>query len=248
MSRSLLGRLRRTAGSLRRFVQGSSIYDLPVSVCEPEKSKVVVLAPHMDDEVLGCGGTIARHARAQADITVVFLTDGRLGGDVAVRKAEARRAADVLGVRTLHFLDAQDSGLGRDTRVAGRLRDTLENERPDIVYLPFLLESHPDHRATNDVLFAATRGSPLRFECRGYEVWTPLFPNRAVNIDATIDLKRQAMGCYASQLAVRDYLHASLGLNAYRAMSLPVGTAQYVEAFHVQELSQYRRLHEALLR
>jgi LmbE family N-acetylglucosaminyl deacetylase len=239
--------MRRTAASLRRFVQGSSIYDLPVSACEPESSKVVVLAPHMDDEVLGCGGTLARHARAQADVTVVFMTDGRLGGDVSVRKSEARRAADVLGIRTIHFLDAEDSRLRHDPRVSGRLRETLEKERPEIVYLPFFLESHPDHRATNAVLFAATRGSALRFECRGYEVWTPLFPNRAVNIDATIDLKRQAMGCYASQLAVRDYLHPSVGLNAYRAMGLG-NTAQYAEAFHALELSEYQRLHDALLR
>jgi hypothetical protein len=57
------------------------------------------------------------------------------------------------------------------------------------------------------------------------------------------------MACYASQLAVRDYLHANIGLNAYRAMSLAAGnSAQYAEAFHVLELSDYRRLHDALLR
>jgi len=249
MRASRPGRMWRTAASLRRFVQGSSIYDLPVSVCEPGKSKVVVLAPHMDDEVLGCGGTIARHVRAQADVSVVFLTDGRLGGDVAVRKSEARRAADVLGIRTLHFLDAEDSQLRHDALVAGRLRATLESERPEIVYLPFFLESHSDHRAANDVLFAATRASALQFECRGYEVWTPLFPNRVVNIDATVAVKRQAMACYASQLAVADYVHANIGLNAYRAMSPGLGnTARYAEAFHALQLSDYRRLHDALLR
>lgn len=241
--------LRRIASSLRRFVQGSSIYDLPVLACEPEKSRVVVLAPHMDDEVLGCGGTIARHVRARSDVSVVFLTDGRLGADIAVRKSEARRAADVLGVRTLHFLDAEDSRLRDDRQVAGRLRETLESERPDIVYLPFLLESHADHRATNAVLFAATRGTGMQFECRGYEVWTPLFPNRIVNIDSTIELKRQAMECYASQLAVVDYLHANVGLNAYRAMSAAMGnTARYAEAFLALRLPDYRRLHETLLR
>jgi LmbE family N-acetylglucosaminyl deacetylase len=246
---SLRARLWRTAASLRKFVQGASIDNLTVAVCEPGKSRVVVLAPHMDDEVLGCGGTIARHVRAQSEVSVVFLTDGRHGGAVALRKSEARRAADVLGVRTIHFLDAEDSRLRHDSLVAGRLRATLEQERPEIVYLPFFLESHPDHRATNSVLFAATRGSTLRFECRGYEVWTPLFPNCIVRIDETLHLKRQAMECYASQLAVRDYLHCNLGLNAYRTMSLAAGTAgQYAEVFHALPLRDYRRLHDALFR
>jgi LmbE family N-acetylglucosaminyl deacetylase len=166
-----------------------------------------------------------------------------------VRKAEARRAADVLGVRVLHFLDAEDSRLRHDSLVAGKLRKILEAERPEIVYLPFFLERHPDHLATNTVLFAATRDTALSFECRGYEVWSPLFPNCAVRIDATLDLKRRAMECYASQLAVSDYLHSSLGLNAYRSMSLAVSDGgRYVEAFHALHLTDYRRLHDALFR
>jgi N-acetylglucosamine malate deacetylase 1 len=247
--------------SLRVFVKTSSIYDLPVIVCEPGKSKVAVLAPHMDDEVLGCGGTIARHVTAGSDVTVIFLTDGRHGGAgiaardghepdpheiVRVRKAEARRAAQILGIRTLIFLDAEDSRLRADRLVAERLREILERERPDIVYLPFFLEGHLDHRAANDVLLAATRGSALRFECRGYEVWTPLFPNCMIGIDETIHLKHQALSCYQSQLAVTDYLHSSSGLNAYRAMGLGSRSRRFAEAFHTLELADYRRLYGAI--
>jgi len=267
MTRSLLRTLllkaagRRMRQSLRAFVQASSPYDRPVLVCEPGKSKVVVLAPHMDDEVLGCGGTIARHVTAGSDVSVIFLTDGRYGGAgiagrnghepdpheiVDVRKAEARCAAQILGIRTLIFLDAEDSRLRSDPLVADRLREILERDRPDIVYLPFFLEGHLDHRAANDVLLAATRGSGLRFECRGYEVWTPLVPNCMISIDETIDLKRQALGCYQSQLAVTDYLHSSIGLSAYRAMGLGSRSGRFAEAFHTLELADYRRLYGAV--
>lgn len=248
-------RLRR---SLHNFVRNSSLYDLPITMCEPGRSKIVVLAPHMDDEVLGCGGTIVRHVLAQSDVTVVFLTDGRRGAGAApkreyaeivrVRKLEAQRAAQVLGVRTLKFLDAEDSRLRYDTGIADRLRETLLSEQPEIVYLPFFLERHPDHRAANDVLFAATRNTPLRFECRGYEVWTPLFPNCLVRIDETLDIKQRALRCYTSQLAVHDYVHCGTGLNAYRAMSLQSHSGRFAEAFHALELADYRRLHAALLR
>jgi N-acetylglucosamine malate deacetylase 1 len=253
---------RRLGRSLHAFLRSSSLYDLPIAVYEPGRSKIVVLAPHMDDEVLGCGGTIVRHVLAQADVTIVFLTDGRRGAGeaakrehsadpydiVTVRKLEAQRAAHIMGVRSLKFLDAEDSRLRYDTGVANRLREVLLSEQPEIVYLPFFLERHPDHRAANDVLFAATRNTRLRFECRGYEVWTPLFPNCLVRIDETMDVKQRALRCYTSQLAIHDYAHCGAGLNAYRAMSLPSHSGRFAEAFHALELADYRRLHSALLR
>ena len=260
MTESLLRKLLQAAAGqrlrrgVRAFVRNSSLYDLPVAQCEPGNSRVVVLAPHMDDEVIGCGGTIARHVTAGSDVTVIFLTDGRRGGlhpdpdkIVDVRKAEAQCAARVLGIRAVNFLDAEDSRLRSDTRVAGRLREILERIRPELVYLPFFLERHPDHRAASVVLLEATRGSRLSFECRGYEVWTPLFPNCVVAIDDTLQLKRRALSCYESQLAVTDYEHGCMGLNAYRAVSLGGPTVRFAEAFHALPLADYRRLYHAVL-
>jgi N-acetylglucosamine malate deacetylase 1 len=252
----------RRFGGLGALARSRSLFSQPVERYEPGRAKVIVLAPHMDDEVLGCGGTMARHASAGSVVHVIFLTDGRRGGGgmkspdgaamrtqevVAIRKAEAQRAAQVLGVGTLTFLDAEDSRLSSDTQIGMRLREILVGEEPDIVYLPFFMEAHPDHRAANTVLSAATRGTSLRFECRGYEVWTPLFANSVVRIDETIDAKRQAMECYRSQLAETDYLHCINGLNAYRAMAFGTGTARFAEAFHALTLSDYLHLHQQLL-
>jgi len=249
-------RLRRGLALLKGF---PGALDLHAVACEPEKATIVVLAPHMDDEVLGCGGTLARHAAAGADIEVVFLTDGRYGGSVArpgttrpdpneliaIRKREAHEAMQVLGVRALNFLDAEDTRLASDTTVAARLRAVLERVRPQIVYVPYFLDRHPDHRAANATLMNATRDSGLQFECRGYEVWTPLVANCLVRIDETIHLKEQAMRCYTSQLAVNDYLHSGIGLNAYRSMGSGM-PARFVEAFFSQPLGEYLRLYAAV--
>jgi LmbE family N-acetylglucosaminyl deacetylase len=254
---------RRRLQHLRALVRGTTLYDQAASLCEPGGGEIVVLAPHMDDEVLGCGGTIARHVQAGANVTVIFLTDGRYGGRISTagskdgrifdrqeivntRKQEAQRAGEILGVRRILFLDAEDTRLRTDRLVTGRLRGVLERVRPDIVYLPFFLDRHEDHRATNDVLLAATAGSALDFECRGYEVWTPLFPNCLVKIDQTIESKKRALVCYQSQLAVVDYLHTGIGLNAYRSLALGTDACRYVEAFHALALADYRRLHRAL--
>ena len=253
---------RRRIQSLRRLVSTGSIHTQPISVCRPESGKIAVLAPHMDDEVLGCGGTIAMHAKAGADVTVIFLTDGRYGGSaeaalpeaeryrgqlalVDIRKEEARCAGAILGVRNMLFLDAEDGRLRGDEHLPKRLRNVLQDERPDIVYLPSFLDNHPDHRAASDALLTAVRGAELDFECRDYEVWTPLFPNLVVEIDAMIELKKRALACYRSQLAHMDFLHTSIGLNAFRSSAVGCKEARFVEAFFGLPLAEFRRFHRA---
>jgi LmbE family N-acetylglucosaminyl deacetylase len=250
--------------SWRTVLAAAARCDGAALVNEPGGGQIIVLAPHMDDEVLGCGGTIARHVRAGADVTVIYLTDGRHGSAanavlpppergprqrqlIEVRKCEARRAAQILGVNEVIFLDAEDQRLQGDTLAAGKLRAILERQPPDLVYLPFFLERHVDHRAANDVLLAAAAGSALEFECRGYEVWTPLFPNCIVQIDDTIDIKTAALACYESQLMDMDYLHFGVGLSAYRASGIGPA-ARYAEAFHRLTLTDYRRFHRAVCR
>ena len=256
---------RRRAESLRALLRASAIHTQRPVVWQPEAGRIAVLAPHMDDEVLGCGGTIARHVQAGADVSVIFLTDGRGGGPahsdlpaieraqkqrelVATRKEEAHRAGAILGVKSISFLDAEDGRLRFDSTVPARLRALLDREHPQVVYLPFLLENHVDHSAAGAVLAAATAGTDHDFECRCYEVWTPLFPNIVVEIDGTVELKRRALACYESQLAHMDYVHTGIALNAYRSSAIGCKTARFVEAFFTLALDDFRNLHRALSR
>jgi LmbE family N-acetylglucosaminyl deacetylase len=222
----------------------------------PSNERLVVLAPHMDDEVIGCGGTLARHIACGADVTIVFLTDGSRGGKpgatasrdagvAATRKLEARRALQELGIAKIKFLDGEDGRLRETPGIGIGLRDALEAARPDIVYLPSFLEEHPDHRAASTLLAEAVSGTRLAFRCHAYEVWTPLFPNCFVRIDSSIDAKRRALAHYQSQLAEADYEHTALGLNAYRSSALLDGTCRFAEAFCAVSLPQYLDLFEA---
>jgi N-acetylglucosamine malate deacetylase 1 len=225
------------------LLQTAKVFNRSALVWEPAAENVLVLAPHMDDETIGCGGTLAKHAARGAAVTVVFLTDG--GSLAETRKREAHLALSALGIRRLEFLDAPDGHLNSTPALADRLRAIIGENRFDIVYLPFFLEEHPDHRAASQVLLDATQGSHDRLQCLGYEVWTPLFPNCLVNIDETAQLKRAALAQYRSQLAEADYVHTQFGLNAYRSAALLGGTCRYAEAFCALSLEQYRDLHHA---
>jgi len=164
------------------------------------------------------------------------------------RRSEAERAGSVLGIHELQFLDANPGSLDSDIATAMKLREALQRIRPAIVYLPFFLDRHPDHRATSDILLRATDDTALSFECRAYEVWTPLFPNCIVRIDETVELKKAALACYESQLAHTDFLHLGLGLNAYRSSAIANGGARYAEAFYASSLADYRELYGAFRR
>jgi LmbE family N-acetylglucosaminyl deacetylase len=259
--------LRRFGGAARPYLQSqgllrtSKVFSMSALVWEPGAERVTVLAPHMDDETIGCGGAIARHVKAGGTVHVVFLTDGRHGSStlqrltgearrsaeiklVETRKQEAGRALAKLGVGSVTFLDVEDGTLGDDKNVAGRLREVLLAQQPEIVYLPCYVEQHSDHLAANRVLLDAVRDSALQFQCMAFEVWTPLFPNCLVKIDDVVELKSSALSEYRSQLADQDYLHVALGMNAYRSAGFADHYGRYAEAYFAMPLDDYRRMYD----
>ena len=265
VSRLLLKRFARAA---RPFLEAHGLlhtslaYKRTAIEWEPGAESVVVLAPHMDDETIGCGGTLAKHRARGAAVQVVFLTDGRHGSGalaaytgealrqkenelVQTRRREARLALQTLGVNDHVFLDAEDGSLKSSASVAPALREILEQRRPELVYVPFFLEQHPDHWAASAVLLDAVQGTRLNFQCMSYEVWTPLFPNCLVKIDDTVELKKRALAHYASQLGDADYVHSALGLSAYRSSAFARHYATYAEAFCSLPLDDYRALFKA---
>lgn len=198
------------------------------------RKRVLVLAPHPDDEVIGCGGAILLHRQQGDQVEVVFLTSGERGNPEtppeelrALREMEAAEAARVLDVNRIHFLRLPDQGIAVSLdRGAILLRQFLQTA--DVVYLPHRDEEHPDHAATNQLLCQARVGAiPLR----GYEVWTPLGrPDLFCDITAVMHRKLQALRCYQSQLALVRYDQAIRGLNRYRGAMTGGG---YKEAFAV---------------
>ena len=119
---------------------------------------VLVLAPHYDDEVLGCGGLVARLADAGAVVRVLFLTDsGHTEGSAIAdedrdgyrrrRRREAAEAAQILGLAGSDHLELPDGELHRHLEAAERgIRRALLSQRPELVLVPSPLEVTPDHR------------------------------------------------------------------------------------------------------
>jgi LmbE family N-acetylglucosaminyl deacetylase len=214
---------------------------------------VVVLAPHMDDEIIGPGGTVVRHVLANSSVTFVFMTDGAAGDprslDVSAkqqlaekRKDESRGAAEVVGVRDLIFLDGPDGALADTAEMVAALEKILAERKPAVIYAPAVTDRHPDHWGTNRKVLdrlppAATRDLLIR----GYEVWTPLPANRMVDIADVVEKKKKAIDLFVSQTRLVDYSRAIVGLNQYRSMVHLAGRGS-AEAFLETTCDEYRRM------
>ncbi len=198
---------------------------------------ILVMAPHPDDEVIGCGGAILLAAGRGDRVVVVFLTSGELGlrhlppaGAWSIRENEARDAAGVLGTAEPHFFRLPDWGCAaRQAEGADRLRAVLGAERPALLYLPHPGEEHPDHAACLPIARLALGAAGLSTpELRGYEVWTPLAAHDHVeDISPVMARKLEALACYRSQLTEFRYDRAVTGLNQYRGAL--AGRCDYAE-------------------
>lgn len=205
------------------------------------RERVLVIAPHPDDEAIGCGGMICLHRQRGDPVHVVFLTSGERGiegmaEDVVrtIREAEAREAAQVLEVEGITFLRLPDLGLAGAVERGGReLGQILGRQAPELIYLPHPEEAHPDHQAALLLVragLASLAGRAAAPELRAYEVWSPLVRHDWVeDISAVMGRKLRAIRCYRSQLGTFRYDQAVRGLNRYRGV-LAAGS-RFAEAF-----------------
>ena len=211
----------------------------PGRAATPSARSALVLAPHYDDEVLGCGGLLAGLAARGAAVRVLFLSDGSGGVEEVAdrsayagrRRAEAEAALAELGAAGSEHLGLPDGALALHRgAVVDALRRALLALRPDLLLAPSPLEATSDHRTAFAALFDTL--SPLRpgdglHEALAntrvllYEVNHPGYPDLLVDVSAELPAIERAMGHYASQQERHDYLAAAVGLRRYRALSLP---------------------------
>ena len=105
-----------------------------------------------------------------------------------------------------------------DRNPLAQMLEKIEAFRPDVVYLPWEAEGHPDHHALFRIVTAALDRQRSAAMALGYEVWNAMIPDVIVDVTAVVEQKRRAMLCHASQLAYVRYEHALLGLSAYRSL------------------------------
>ncbi|MCP4682525.1 MAG: glycosyltransferase [Desulfobacterales bacterium] len=213
---------------------------IPYKTSNLTGKRVLVFAPHPDDETIGCGGALTLHSEAGDPVKIVFLTDGARGDAagsmdseayVALRQKEAMDACACLGVTDLEFCSYMDRELAGSRGALRRVMDFIEDFQPELIYAPSALEIHPDHRATAFLVFDALRSCGLDLDTAFYEVGQPLSSvNILIDITPVLDRKLQAISVYESQLREKPYGDICIALNRFRSLTL-ADTISHAEGF-----------------
>ena len=190
---------------------------------------ILILVAHPDDEVLGCGGTIAKMVDEGSIVNVAFFADGvfsRGGNQIAqteelkIRRSTAKKACDILGVKSVIFGDFPDNRM--DTvallDIAKVVESQIAEHQPDTVFTHHAGDLNIDHRRMHEAVVTACRPQPghsvktlLCFEIPSSTDWQlpgsapPFMPNWFEDISTTLDRKLTALQAYATEL--RDWPH-----------------------------------------
>lgn len=191
----------------------------------------LVLAPHPDDEVFGCGGLLALWAGVGVRAQVIVLTSGQAQGVGVQRQAESRTAAALLG-HEISFWDLHDRGVRCSQALMQRLSQSIQTHAADLVLAPALHEPHPDHQATALAMLWSLALLPSPVDLCFYESGTALVHcTHLVDISSVEQRKHQAMQAFASQEDAQPYASRIAALNHFRALTLGP-QAHAAEGFH----------------
>lgn len=196
------------------------------TTCISSKS-ALVLAPHPDDEVFGCGGAIMRHVAHHEPVHVIIVTDGAHGVSqnersayIQLRQNESIAAAAILKYGKPVFWQYPDRELFYGEKLISDISSAIRDTEADLIYAPSVYEVHPDHRTLGMAALEAVRRSGRPIQLALYEIGQPIRPNLLLDISDLAARKMEAMHCFTSQNAKQRYdLHIA-ALNRYRTYTL----------------------------
>jgi len=191
---------------------------------------VLVVAPHPDDEIIGCGGAIALHSRRGDAVYVALVSGGEAGGDAEVRLSESRKAVSRLGSPEVICLAAVDGAVADDPGVAARIRRVAERVQPVVVYAPSPFEMHPDHVATMDAVGVAFAGRD-DLTLLLYEVNAEHMASFLLDITSVHAAKREALTVFASQIGSIDIVAKCDARNRARTVNVDLPDVTHAEGF-----------------
>lgn len=186
-----------------------------------KKSRVLLVAAHSDDEVLGCGGTLCRHQKNGDEVHFIFLTNGvgsRGSDDGASKRAKASlKVAERLAINSTEQFDFPDNRL--DTVPILEIAKIIESKAklvmPDIIYTHHAGDLNVDHRICSEAVSIAFRSIPgssflkiFGFEVQSSTEWSPRLnfnPNHFVNIAAYLEEKKRLLALYEEE--IREFPH-----------------------------------------
>lgn len=216
------------------------------------RKRVLVIAPHPDDEAIGCGGTLMRHKACGDQLCIAYITDGRGSQALKVapeemarrRKTEAQTAAAALKIERFDWFNLSEGDWSYPD-LRARLRQLINDFAPDIIYAPSRVDIHPEHHKVAHVLALALLDCETQISApliRIYQIQVPLtavLTNLVVDTSSVEDESRNLLDAYPSQ-----YGSTCRAPRKWRYAAWFYGAANHTEEFLQLSARQYGLLHE----
>ncbi len=204
-------------------------------------SRILVVAVHPDDEIIGAGGTLLQAARRGAQVTVVYVTNGcRSAGFLAdtppdrrrqIRVDEARAVCRAAGFDSaLIGVDSHEDGIPKPEFVRDRLAEEIRRIRPTSIFCPSPTDNHPEHRDGFRILEEARSGASWSGPILRYEVWGFVQADLYCSVSDCFEDKAEILYRYVTGMRGYNYISHCFTLARFRASTLR-RRADLVEAF-----------------
>lgn len=217
------------------------------------ETNILIVAPHMDDEIIACGGVMQQYLKKNAHITVVFMTDGSEGNPnyepvklAKLRKEESRNACGLLGVTDLIFLDNIEKSFKNNEDNKSAIKKLVKEKSIDAIFYPMAFDGNRDHVTTSWIVLDALKELNSNINLYGYCVWSPLIPTLTVNIDDEIEQKIKAMKLFTTQLEQFDLIDMTLSNSRYMGYVYGMWKG-YSENFVFGSVKEHQRLVHMLI-
>lgn len=214
-----------------------------------KKTKCLMIAPHPDDEVIGCGGVLCKYA---SNFDVICLSSSGIAyhnlsaeNRADIRISEFEKVMKYLNVNFFKIYKTYGKPplFNKMKSFYGKYLQDICFQKYDYIFLPHPQDKHKEHQFVSNILIPALIASG-RFSFKTkivfYEVWSPMAsPSYYEDISDVIDEKKRLIGMYSSQLVKIDYVSRISALNHYRGIA--VDNVAYAEAYKVVPLISYLR-------
>ncbi len=198
---------------------------------------ILAIGAHPDDLEIGCGATLYKYAKHGHKVHAMIMSDGALGGDSSVRRAEQARSNEILGIENVFWGGYRDTEIPLNKEVISMIEANIKQVQPVFIFVNFHHDTHQDHRNLATATISATRYiKNVLF----YEVPTThdFSPSIFVNISNEMDKKVEALLAHESQVMKTNIgdlsiVDVSTSQAGFRGMQ---GRVRFAEAFVPQRL------------
>jgi LmbE family N-acetylglucosaminyl deacetylase len=199
---------------------------------------ILAIGAHPDDIEIGCGGTIKNHVERGDEVYYAIATGGEKGGLKNVRVSEAERAAELMGVIDIDFMNLKDTFIVHDGNTIEVLDSIMQKRKPSVVYVHSLKDYHQDHmNIARSVLSASRKMKNSVFSYEAPSTTLEFKPTAFSDVSKSFETKMECIRVFASQ-EKKDYTEreAIVNLSKFRGKTINV---EYAEAFEVLRLIEW---------